>query len=59
MSPPDLTPDRPSVMVPVRWPATLLLAVDKARGTVARSEWLREAAVEKMERENTKQGGKE
>lgn len=41
-----------TVMKPMRWAPALLARVDEARGDRDRSEWVREAVTEKLEREN-------
>ncbi|WP_312487165.1 hypothetical protein [Sphingomonas sp.] len=40
-----------TVMKPMRWAPALLARVDEARGDRDRSEWVREAVTEKLERE--------
>lgn len=39
-----------TVMKPMRWAPALLAQVDAARGSKDRSEWVREAIVEKLAR---------
>jgi len=43
-----------TVMKPMRWAPTLLAQVDAARGERDRSDWVREAVSEKLERDAVK-----
>lgn len=40
-----------TLMKPMRWASSLLARVDAARGDRDRSDWVREAVVEKLDRE--------
>lgn len=40
-----------TLMKPMRWAPALLARVDAARGDRDRSDWVREAVVEKLDRE--------